>query len=99
MRRNPRRGSMFSKRRYSLERWKMKLNLALTGAFIAGLALPALAQTSFWLVQDVKTKKCQIVEQKPTSQEWTVVGGDGTVYHSRTEAEGAMKTTKVCTTQ
>jgi hypothetical protein len=76
----------------------MKINIALAGAFIAGLALPALADTSYWLVQDVKTKKCQIVEQKPTSQEWTVVGGDGTVYHTKTEAEGAMKTTKVCTT-
>jgi hypothetical protein len=77
----------------------MKLNLALAGAFIAGLALPALAQTSYYVVQDVKTKKCQIVDQKPTTQEWTMVGGDGTVYHTRTEAEGALKTTKVCTTQ
>jgi hypothetical protein len=88
---------MFFKGRYSLERHEMKLNIALAGAFVVGLALPALAQTSFWVVQD-KTKHCRIVEQKPTSQEWTVVGGDGTVYHSRTEAESAMKTTKVCTT-
>ena len=74
----------------------MKLNLALAGAFVAGLALPALAQTSFYVVQDVKTKKCEIVDQKPVSKEMTVVGGDGVVYHSRTEAENAMKTVKVC---
>lgn len=74
----------------------MKLNLALAGAFVAGLALPALAQTSFYVVQDVKTKKCEIVEQKPVAKEMTIVGGDGVVYHTRTEAETAMKTVKVC---
>jgi hypothetical protein len=77
----------------------MKLNIALAGAFVVGLALPALAQTSFYVVQDVKTKHCKIVDQKPTTQEWTMVGGDGTIYHTRTEAEGALKTTKVCVTE
>jgi hypothetical protein len=77
----------------------MKLNLAIAGAFVAGLALPALAQTSFYVVQDVKTKKCEIVEQKPVAKEMTVVGGDGVVYHTRTEAETAMKTVKVCHTE
>lgn len=77
----------------------MKLNLVLAGAFIAGLALPALAQTStsYYVVQDTKTKHCRIVDQRPTTQEWTMVGGDGVVYHTRTEAEDAMKTVKVCT--
>ena len=77
----------------------MKLNLALAGAFVAGLALPALAQTSFYVVQDVKTKKCEIVEQKPVVKEMTIIGGDGVVYHTRTEAETAMKTVKVCHTE
>lgn len=79
----------------------MKLNLVLAGAFIAGLALPALAQTStsYYVVQDVKTKHCRIVDQRPTTQEWTMVGGDGVVYHTRTEAEDAMKTVKVCTSE
>ena len=77
----------------------MKLNLALAGAFVAGLALPALAQTSFSVVQDTKTKRCEIVDQKPVSKEMTVVGGDGVVYHTRVEAENAMKTVKVCHTE
>ncbi len=77
----------------------MKLNLVLTGAFVAGLTLPALAQTSYYIVQDVKTKHCQIVDQKPVSREVTVVGGDGIVYHTRDEASTAMKTTKVCTSE
>ena len=80
----------------------MKLNLALAGALVAGFAMSAAAQTtveSYYVVQDVKTKKCQIVDKKPTTTEWTVVGDNGVVYKTRSEAEGAMKTIKVCTTQ
>ncbi|TMJ60505.1 MAG: hypothetical protein E6G81_06300 [Alphaproteobacteria bacterium] len=79
----------------------MKINIALVGAFLVGFALPAAAQTttSYYVVQDVKTKKCEIVDQKPVSKEMTVVGGDGVIYHSRTEAENALKTVKVCHTE
>jgi hypothetical protein len=30
---------------------------------------------------------------------FTIIGGDGKVYTSQSDAEGAMKTTKVCTTE
>ena len=56
---------------------------------------PALA-AEFYVVQDVKTKKCTIVDKKPTATE-TVVVGDGKVFTTRTEAETGMKTIKVCT--
>jgi hypothetical protein len=75
----------------------MKLTLALAGLAIAAYALPAAADTDFYVVQDVKTKHCRIVDQRPTTQEYTMVG-PGTVYHTRVEAETAMKTVKVCTT-
>ena len=67
----------------------MKLNIALAGVLVAGLALPAAAQTveSYYVVQDAKTKKCTIVDKKPTTTEYTVVGGDGVIYKTRTEAE------------
>ena len=80
----------------------MRLNIALAGAFVVGLALPAAAQattTSYYVVQDVKTKKCTIMDQKPTTTEYTTVGDDGVVYKTRVEAENAMKTVKVCTTE
>ena len=72
-------------------------------AVIAALTLPALGAlaqtaTSYYIVQDVKTKKCTIVDKKPVASEATVVGPDGVVYKTRTEAENAMKTVKVCTT-
>ena len=61
---------------------------------------PAAAQTttSYYIVQDVKTKKCTIAEKKPVATEATIVGPDGVVYKTRAEAETAMKTVKVCTT-
>lgn len=75
------------------------LKTVLVGAIALGFALPAFAQVeSFFVVQDVKTKKCQIVDKKPMATEYTVVGGDGVVYKTRVEAENAMKTVKVCTT-
>jgi hypothetical protein len=81
----------------------MKVNLALAGAFLVGFALSAGAQTttttSYYVVQDAKTKKCEIVDQKPVSRDMTVVGGDGVIYHSRVEAETALKTVKVCHTE
>ena len=78
----------------------MKLKIALASVILAGFALPALAQstTTFYVVQDPATKHCQVVDIKPTATETTVIGGDGQVYTTRTEAEGAMGTATVCTT-
>jgi len=71
---------------------KKLLAVALAVAFVT----PALA-AEFYVVQDVKTKKCTIVDKKPVATETTIVG-DGKVYTTRTEAETGMKTVKVCTT-
>jgi len=79
----------------------MTLTRFVTSAAIAvALALPsmaAFAQDSYYIVQDVKTKKCTILDKKPAATEYTTVGPDGVVYKSRTEAETAMKTVKICT--
>jgi hypothetical protein len=72
----------------------MKFRVVLAAAAIAAVATPALAQT-FYVVQDTSTKKCTIVESKPTTQTMVVVG-DGKVYTTRTEAEAAVKTITVC---
>jgi hypothetical protein len=66
---------------------------------ISGAAtIPAAAQTQttteYYVVQDVKTKKCTIVEKKPTTTtEVTVLGN---MFKTRNEAEAGMKTEKVC---
>jgi vancomycin permeability regulator SanA len=71
---------------------RMKLLIAVAG--LAAFATPSLA-AEFYIVQDTATKRCTIVEQKPTTQT-TVVVGNGRTYTTRQEAEGAMKTVKVC---
>ena len=65
-------------------------------ATLAAFVTPALAQSEFYIVQDTGTKKCTIVDKKPTVTTQTVVSPSGTVYKTRAEAETGMKTVKVC---
>jgi hypothetical protein len=68
---------------------------AALATFVAG---PALAQgtvsTEYYVVQDASTKKCTIVDKKPTTTTMVQVGP--MAFKSRTEAETGMKTIKVC---
>ena len=75
----------------------MKTKMIVGAALIAASVTPALA-AEFYIVQSPTTKKCEIVDKKPTTTTTTVVG-DGKVYQTREEATTAMKTVKVCTTQ
>jgi hypothetical protein len=70
--------------------------LALT-ALIACAATSAFAQTTteYYVVRDPATKKCTIVDKKPTTTTTIVDNG---IFKTRTEAETGMKTMKVCTT-
>ena len=71
--------------------------LILATALAGSLAAPAFAQSAeFYVVQDTATKKCTIVDKKPTVTTQTVVSPSGTVYKTRTEAEAGMKTVKIC---
>jgi hypothetical protein len=74
----------------------MRLRFVLATAVASALLVPAFAADSYYVVQDVKTKKCTVTESKPTTSETTVVSGN-TVYKTKSEAESGMKTTKVCT--
>ncbi len=71
---------------------KKLLGAALAVAFVT----PALA-AEFYVVQDVKTKKCTIVDKKPATTTETTIVGDGKVFTTRAEAETGMKSIKVCT--
>jgi hypothetical protein len=67
-----------------------------TLAFAASaVAAPALA-AEFYVVRDATTKKCTIVDAKPTTTTTTIV--DNGIFKTKTEAETGMKTMKVCTT-
>jgi hypothetical protein len=70
-------------------------NTIIAAAVMTLFAAPVLAQ-SFYVVQDVTTKKCTVTQTKPASIDVTVVSGD-TVYKTKAEAESGMKTVKVST--
>jgi len=62
-------------------------------------AASAFAQTTtvteYYVVRDPATKKCTIVDQRPTGTTTTIV--DNGIFKTRPEAETGMKTIKVCT--
>lgn len=67
-------------------------------AVIAFAATSALAQAvvheEYYVVRDPATKKCRIVDQKPTTTTTIVDNG---IFKTRAEAETGIKTIKVCT--
>ena len=67
--------------------------IACATAFVSSATVVQAAE--FYVVQDSSTKKCTVVDAKPTTTT-TVVVGNG-MYKTKTEAETAMKTVKVCT--
>ena len=74
-------------------------NFALS-ALIAFAATSAFAQTTisteYYVVRDPATKKCIVVDKKPTTTTTIVDNG---IFKTRTEAKSDMKTMKVCTTE
>jgi len=70
----------------------MKAKLLAATVVVAAFTTPALAD--FWIVQDSSTKRCNIVEQRPTTTATTIVGNRE--YKTRVEAENQMKTVEVC---
>ena len=75
----------------------MKIRTFIAASLLAAFVTPAFAADEFYVVQDVKTKKCTIVDKKPVDTTTTVVSPSGTVYKTRAEAETGMKSVKVCT--
>ena len=74
----------------------MKIRLIAAAALVASFAVPAFAVDEFYVVQDTSTKRCTIVDKKPTVTSQTIVSPSGIVYKTRAEAEAGMKTVKVC---
>lgn len=71
----------------------MNMKFIAAAALVVSFAVPAFAATEFYLVQDTASKKCSIVEKKPTMGNMTVVG---LVHKTKIEAETAMKADKSC---
>ena len=72
----------------------------IAAALATAIAAPAFAQTAtteYYVVQDTSTKRCTIVDKKPTTTTMVQVGP--AMFKTRTEAETGMKTIKVCETK
>ncbi|WOH69690.1 hypothetical protein [Bradyrhizobium sp. BWA-3-5] len=65
-----------------------------TAVAISAFAGSAVA-AEFYVVRDATTKKCTVVDTKPTTTTTTIV--DNGTFKTKTEAETSMKTMKVCT--
>ena len=63
-------------------------------AISTALVVPAVAQATFYIVQDTTTKRCSIVKERPTTTTMVVVGDSGKVYTTEAEAQSAMRTVK-----
>lgn len=80
----------------------MHLTLIACGALCAALATPGFAQvapppsTTYFVAQDVKTKKCFVVDHRPMDVTKAALVEVFTFYPTRAQAEMAMKTMKAC---
>jgi hypothetical protein len=63
-------------------------------ASVVAVSASAQAVTEYYVVQDSATKKCTIVDKKPTTT--TVVQVGPVAFKTRAEAEAGMKTITVC---
>ena len=68
----------------------------MVAAMIGAIIAPAFAAGEYYVVQDIKTKKCTVIDKKPTDSSKAFVNAAGTVYRTRSEAESGMKSVKVC---
>lgn len=62
---------------------------------VAGGAAPARAD-EFYIVRDLTTQKCTVVNKRPTTDTRTITLATDTIYKSQADAEFGMKTIKVC---
>lgn len=72
----------------------MKIRILASAALIVSFAAPALAD-DFYIVRDTTTKKCTIVDKRPTTTT-TITQVGPVAFKSRTEAEAGMKKEKIC---
>jgi hypothetical protein len=63
-----------------------------TAALVIGLATPALAIETFYIMFDNTLNNCSIMDKESTDAKYKMMGK----YNSKAEAEAAMKTMKEC---
>jgi len=72
----------------------MKLNLIVAGALVVGFAGSAVAD-EYYVVENPTSHHCTVTTTKPAGKEVVTQIGP-MAFKTREEAEGRIKTTKVC---
>jgi hypothetical protein len=72
----------------------MKIRNIVGAALILSFAAPALAD-EYYVVRDTTTKKCTIVDKRPTTTT-TITQVGPLAFKTRTEAEEGMRKEKIC---
>ncbi|MCQ4189860.1 hypothetical protein [Methylocystis suflitae] len=67
---------------------------AAAAAFATSFYASAQPVEEWYIVQDSRTKRCTVVDKRPTTESMVVVGPHG--YPSRVEAQTGMKSVTVC---
>lgn len=80
---------------------RMALHSSLTLAAIMAGPQPGFAQSArgtpaFYIVLDVMTKRCSVVDKTPKTDTPNLTVANDTIYPTRREAETAMKTLPSC---
>jgi hypothetical protein len=53
----------------------------------------------FYIVRDLTTQKCSVVDKRPVTAVRTITLATDAIYKSRKDAESAMRAIKVCSPQ
>jgi hypothetical protein len=62
------------------------------------VSTPVLA-AEFYIMRDLTTQKCSVVDKRPVTAIRTITLATDAIYKSRGDAESAMRTIKVCSSQ
>jgi hypothetical protein len=73
---------------------KFLMITAATAALATSFYASAQPVEEWYIVQDPRTRRCTVVDKRPTTESMVVVGPHG--YPSRVEAQTGMKTVTVC---
>jgi hypothetical protein len=87
--------ALYAFSKVELPKGERQVKILMAGMLVVAFAMPALAADEFYVVQDSSTKKCTIVDKKPTTTT-TVTQVGPVTFKTRQEAETGMKTIKVC---
>ena len=68
-------------------------------AIIVLLVSTPIWAAEFYILRDLTTQKCSVVDKRPVTAVRTITLASDAIYKSRGDAESAMRAIKVCSSQ